>query len=82
MAKRAALADAERNMVRALELINVAPGQTVGSIIGSGNASQRLSGYLQGYRVAAERDMDGGRLEVEIELPLTGPGGLASALPR
>lgn len=82
LAKRAALVDAERAMVRAIELINVAPGQTLGSLLGSGNVTQRLSGYLQGYRIAAERDMDGGKIEVEIELPLTGAGGLSSSLPR
>jgi len=80
LAKRAALADAERNMVRMLELINVAPGQKLSAAIGDGNFNQRLSGYLQGYRIAAERDMDGGKIEVEIEIPLTGPGGLSSSL--
>lgn len=79
LAKRAAIVDAERNMVRALELINVAPGQPLAQALG-GNMTQTLSGYLQGYRMAAERDMDGGRLEIEIELPLTGPGGLSSLI--
>jgi hypothetical protein len=80
MARRAALADAERNMIRILELINVAPDRKLTAALGEGNFSQKLSGYLQGYRIAAERDMDGGKIEVEIELPLTGPGGLSSYL--
>lgn len=80
LAKRAALADAERNMARMLELINVAPGQKLSAAIGEGNFNQKLSGYLQGHRIAAERDMDGGKIEVEIEIPLTGPGGLSSSL--
>lgn len=78
MAKRAALADAERNLLRTVELINVAPGQPVSSVLGEGNFTRKLQGYLQGYQVAAERDMDGGRVEIELELPLTGPGGLSS----
>jgi len=80
LAKRAAIVDAERNMVRILEMINVAPGQNLTSVVGDGNFKQKLSGFLQGYRIASERDMDGGKLEVEIELPLTGPGGLTSTL--
>ena len=80
LAKRAALADAERNMARILELINVAPGQKLSATVGEATFNQKLSGFLQGYRIAAERDMDGGKIEVEIELPLTGPGGLTTFL--
>ena len=80
LAKRAAVVDAERNMIRMLELVNVAPDQKLSKVIGEGNITQKLSGFLQGYRIAAERDMDGGKIEVEIELPLTGPGGLTSYL--
>jgi hypothetical protein len=78
LAKRAALADAERNMIRMLELVNMAPDQKLASALGDGNGTHKLSGFLQGYRIAVERDMDGGKIEVEIELPLTGPGGLSS----
>lgn len=80
MAKRAALADAERNLVRIIELINVDPGQSVTSAMGEKTFTRKLQGYIQGYQVAAERDMDGGRVEIELELPLTGPGGLSSYL--
>ncbi|MHB8845100.1 MAG: carboxypeptidase regulatory-like domain-containing protein [Nitrospirota bacterium] len=78
MARRAALSDAERNLIRIVEMINVAPGQPVASVLGEKTFPRKLQGYLQGYQVAAERDMDGGRVEVELELPLTGPGGLSS----
>lgn len=80
MAKRAAVADAERNLLRIVELINVGPGQKLTESFGEGTFAQKLQGYLQGYRIAAERDMDGGKVEVELELPLTGAGGLASFL--
>ena len=80
MAKRAAVADAERNLLRIIELINVAPDQKFISALGEKTYTQKLQGYLQGYRVATERDMDGGKIEVELELPLTGPGGLSSYL--
>jgi hypothetical protein len=80
MAKRAAVADAERNLLRIIELISVGPDQKFIAALGEKTYTQRLQGYLQGYRVATERDMDGGKIEVELELPLTGPGGLSSYL--
>jgi hypothetical protein len=80
MAKRAAVADAERNLLRIVELINVGPDQKFTAALGEGTFTQKIQGYLQGYRVAAERDMDGGKVEVELELPLTGTGGLSSSL--
>jgi len=80
MAKRAAVADAERNLLRIIELINVGPDQKFISALGENTYTQKLQGYLQGYRIAIERDMDGGKIEVELELPLTGPGGLSSYL--
>jgi hypothetical protein len=80
MAKRAAVADAERNLLRIIELIDVGPDQKFIDALGEKTYTQKLQGYLQGYRVAVERDMDGGKIEVELELPLTGPGGLSSYL--
>ncbi|NTW58309.1 MAG: DUF2012 domain-containing protein [Nitrospirae bacterium] len=80
MAKRAAVVDAERNLLRIVELINVGPGQKLTESLGEGTFAQKLQGFLQGYRIAAERDMDGGKVEVELELPLTGVGGLSSSL--
>ncbi len=78
MAKRAAVADAERNLLRIIELITVGPDQKFIAALGETTYTQKLQGWLQGYRVATERDMDGGKIEVELELPLTGPGGLSS----
>jgi len=80
MAKRAAIADAERNLLRIIELISVGPDQKFVAALGEKTYTQRLQGYLHGYQVATERDMDGGKIEVELELPLTGPGGLSSYL--
>jgi hypothetical protein len=80
MAKRAAIADAERNLLRIIELINIGPDQKFIAVLGEHAYGQKIQGYLQGYRVATERDMDGGKIEVELELPLTGTGGLSSYL--
>ncbi len=81
LAKRAALSDAERNMLRIIDMIETGPGQKLSAFLGQASYTRTIEGYLRGFRVAAERDLDGGRIEVEIELPLTGPGGLSSLLP-
>ena len=78
MARRAAFADGQRNLLRIREQINVGPSQNLTSLLGEGKYVQTLQGYLQGYRMVSERDMDGGRIEVELELPLTGASGLSS----
>jgi len=82
MAKRAAVTDAERNILRAIQLVQIGPSDKLAASLDERTFTQRLQGYLQGYRVVAERDLDGGRMEIELELPLTGPGGLTSYLQR
>jgi hypothetical protein len=81
LAKRAALADAERNLLRIIQMIQVGPAHALNGLMEQGSFTQRLGGFLQEYRVVADRDLEGGRVEIEIELPLTGPGGLSSYLP-
>lgn len=81
MAKRAALADAQRNLLRVVELVQVGPNTALPAVLGQKTYVQTLQGYLQGFQIVAERDLSGGRMEVEIELPLTGPNGLSSHLP-
>jgi len=81
MARRAALADAERNLLRVIDMIETGPGQKLSSSLGQAAFTRTIEGYVRGFHVAAERDLAGGKVEVEIELPLTGPGGLSSLLP-
>lgn len=78
MAKRAALADAHRNLLRTLDRLEVGPGRTVRSFLGEGKYAERIQGFIRGYHVVAERERGDGVMEVELELPLTGPGGLSS----
>jgi hypothetical protein len=80
LAKRAAMADAERNLLRIVEMIQIGPDRTLTSLLGEKNRTERIQGLLHGYRIVADRDLHGGRVEVELELPLTGPGGLSSYL--
>jgi hypothetical protein len=82
MAKRAAIADAERNLLKAVRMVQFGPSDMLAASFDERTFTERLRGYVQGYRIVAERDLDGGRMEIEIELPLTGPGGLSSFLQR
>jgi hypothetical protein len=78
MAKRAALSDAERNLLGAVEQIKVGPNQDLISPVAR-SYTVRIKGYLRGFRVVDERETDSG-VEVDLELPLTGPGGLTQLI--
>lgn len=80
MTQRAALADAQRNLLRIIEQIRIDGGRSVGSMMRSGNVSERIQGYVKGYTVVSERELGDGRLEVILELPLTGPSGLSRVI--
>ena len=74
MAKRAALSDAERNLLWIVEQIKVGPDQDLAPLIAR-SYTVRIRGFLQGFRVVGERETGTG-VEVELELPLTGQSGL------
>ncbi len=75
MAKRAALSDAERKLLGIIEQIKLDSNHNLKSAMASGSFTRRIEGYLHGFRIVEEHDMNGG-LEIELELPLTGPNGL------
>ena len=77
MAQRAALADAQRNLLRTVEQIRIDGERNVGTIMRNRNVAKRIRGFLKGYTVASERELEGGRIEIMLELPLTGPAGLS-----
>ena len=79
MARRAALSEAERNLLRIVEQIKLSPNRDLKSVMGSGSFTSRIKGYLQGFTISGEREVDGG-VEVELALPLTGPGGLTRSI--
>jgi len=80
MAQRAALADGQRNLLRIIEQIKISGGRSVGSAMASGNYSERIQGFVKGYTVVSERELGDGRIEVMLELPLTGPSGLSRVI--
>jgi hypothetical protein len=77
MAERAALADAQRNMLRTIEQIKIDTGRSVKDAMRSKNTATKIEGFLKGYTVVSERELEGGKIEVVLELPLTGPAGLS-----
>lgn len=77
MTQRAALADAQRNLLRTIEQIKIDGGRTVGTLMSNRNAAVRIQGFVKGYTVASERELEGGRIEIILELPLSGPSGLS-----
>lgn len=79
MAKRAALSDAERNLLKMIGRIKTDPGHDLGSTMNSGSFAVRIQGFVKSYSVIQERQLNDG-LEIELELPLTGPGGLTRYL--
>ena len=76
MAQRAAMSDAQRNLLRTVEQIKIDGQRNVKSVMASRNGRERIQGYLNGFKVVSERDLGDGRVEVVLELPLKGPGGL------
>jgi hypothetical protein len=77
MTQRAALVDAQRNLLRTVEQIKIDGQRSVGTIMGTRSGAERIQGFLKGYRVVSEREREDGRIEIILELPLTGPAGLS-----
>lgn len=80
MAERAALSDAERKLVKAVSEIKVGSDGNVRSHMGERNFTEKIQGYIKGYRVTGERERDDGGIEIDVELPLTGQNGLSRQL--
>ncbi len=76
MARRAALADAERKLLKAVIEIKLGPVESLGSRMREKKFSRKIEGFIKGYKVARERELDAGRIETDLELPLTGVNGL------
>ena len=75
MAQRAALADAQRNLLRTVEQIRIDGERKIGTIMRDRIVAERIQGFLKGYTIVNERELEGGRFEIILELPLTGSAG-------
>lgn len=80
MAARAALSDGERKLVKAVAEIKVGADGTVGSRMNQGNFAQKVEGFIKGYSVIGEREMNDGTVEIDLELKLGCRRGLSRCL--
>ncbi len=80
MAKRAALTDARRNMLRIIEQMRLDDNQDMKSAMRDKNVASKVEGCLKGATVISERELDDGAVEVVLELPLSGPEGLSRCI--
>jgi len=77
MAERAALADGQRNLLRTIEQIRIDNNRDIRTAMGNRNFAEKIQGFVKGYTVASTRELDNGKIEVVLELPLTGLSGLS-----
>jgi hypothetical protein len=77
MAERAALADGQRNLLRTIEQIKIDGNRNIRTAMANRNFAEKIQGFVKGYTVASTRELDNGKIEIVLELPLTGPSGLS-----
>jgi hypothetical protein len=76
LTKRAALTDAERNLLKIVQNIRINSSQDVKSYMQNTDHEVRIQGFIRGYTIVNETEHDDGSVDVTLELPLTGPTGL------
>ncbi len=77
MTKRAALSDAQRNLLKIVENIRISSTLDIKKYMNNPNHAERIQGFIRGYTVVSETDRDDGSIDIILELPLTGPAGLS-----
>ncbi len=77
LAKRAALVDAQRNLLKILDQLKVDRDHNLKSYLGEKKYTEKIQGFVRGYSIVAERELENGAVEVDVELPLTGLNGLS-----
>ena len=80
-ARRAAFADAYRQLLEAVQGVNVDAETTVEQMmLTSDIVKTRVTGTIQGARVVSEGELSGGGYSVTMELPLFGDKGISKAV--
>ncbi len=79
MARRAALSEAERNLLGMIGRIKTDPEHDVESRMKNGALTVRIQGFVRGFTVVNEQELSDG-IKIDVELPLTGPNGLTRYL--
>jgi hypothetical protein len=79
LAKRAALSDAERNLLKIIEQLKTGPNHGLRTTQTAASFTVRIQGFIHGHKIVGEQELTSG-VEVELELPLTGTAGLTRLL--
>ena len=77
MTKRAALSDAQRNLLKIVENIRISSTLDIKTYMHDATHAERIQGFIRGYTVVSETEQDDGSMDITLELPLTGPAGLS-----
>jgi hypothetical protein len=77
MTKRAALSDAQRNLLKIVQAIRISSTLDIKTYMQDANRAERIQGFIRGYTVVSETEHDDGSVDIILELPLTGPAGLS-----
>lgn len=80
MTKRAALSDAQRNLLKIVMNIRISSTLDIKTYMRDTTHAERIQGFIRGYTVVSETDRDDGSIEIILELPLTGPAGLSRTI--
>jgi len=80
MTKRAALADAQRNLLKTIEQVRIDADHSVKGAMSNQVFASKINGFVRGYAVVNERELPDGKYEMTLELPLNGPSGLSRYL--
>jgi hypothetical protein len=80
MARRAAIVDGQRNLLAMVQKIRISSDLDVKQYMMNNNHAVRIQGFIKGYSIVQEREVQDGSFEVILELPLTGPAGLSRYL--
>ncbi|HXY61518.1 MAG TPA: hypothetical protein VEJ22_01170, partial [Nitrospirota bacterium] len=64
-------------LLRTVEQIKIDGEHQVGTLMQNRTVATRIQGFVKGYTVVSERELEGGRYEIILELPLTGTAGLS-----
>ena len=81
LARRAAIADAQRNLLELTEGVQVDAETTVEMMMVTSDIIRtKVSGVLKGARIVSERQLEGGAYEVTMQIGMFGTNSIASAV--
>lgn len=80
MARRAAIADAQRNLLESVEGVQVTAETTVGNFLTNDIAKTKLSGMIEEAKIVKEQQLADGTCQVTLRVSLYGANGLSKII--